>query len=36
MEHPLRREMVGLRKRVLYQSSVETVIEGLKATHSGL
>jgi TetR/AcrR family transcriptional regulator len=36
MEHPLRREMVGLRKPVLYQSSVETVIEGLKSTRSGV
>lgn len=31
MEHPLRREMVGVGEEVLYQSSVDTVIRGLKA-----
>jgi AcrR family transcriptional regulator len=31
MEHPLRREIVGVGLQVLYQSSVETVIEGLKS-----
>jgi TetR/AcrR family transcriptional regulator len=36
MEHPLRREMVGVGKQVLYQSSVETVIEGLKSTRPGV
>jgi AcrR family transcriptional regulator len=35
MEHPLRREMVGVGKHVLYRSTVETVIEGLKSTSSG-
>jgi AcrR family transcriptional regulator len=30
MEHPLRREMVGVAEKVLYQSSIETVIRGLK------
>jgi AcrR family transcriptional regulator len=35
MEHPLRREMVGVGEQVLYQSSVETVIKGLKSTPSG-
>jgi AcrR family transcriptional regulator len=35
MEHPLRREMVGVGERVLYQSSVETVIKGFKSTPSG-
>ncbi len=30
MEHPLRREMVGVAKTVLYESSVDTVIKGLK------
>jgi AcrR family transcriptional regulator len=34
MEHPLRREMVGVREQVLYRSSMETVIRGLKATPS--
>jgi AcrR family transcriptional regulator len=34
MEHPLRREMVGVGEQVLYQASVETVIEGLKSTPS--
>jgi hypothetical protein len=31
MEHPLRREMVGVDKTVLYESSIDTVIKGLKA-----
>ncbi|MFW6082538.1 MAG: TetR/AcrR family transcriptional regulator [Chloroflexota bacterium] len=31
MEHPLRREMVGVDEDVLYQSSIETMIRGLKA-----
>ncbi len=30
MEHPLRREMVGVDKAVLYESSVDTVIRGLR------
>jgi AcrR family transcriptional regulator len=30
MEHPLRRDMVGVSQYVLFQSSVDTVIEGLK------
>ncbi|MFO7742086.1 MAG: TetR/AcrR family transcriptional regulator [Anaerolineae bacterium] len=30
MEHSLRREMVGVDERVLYESSVDTVIKGLK------
>jgi AcrR family transcriptional regulator len=35
MEHPLRREMVGVREQVLYQACVETVIKGLESTGSG-
>jgi hypothetical protein len=31
MEHPLRREMVGVGGQVIYQSSVDTVIKGLKS-----
>ena len=31
MEHPLRREMVGVEEKVLYQSTTDTVIRGLKA-----
>jgi len=34
MEHPLRREMVGVGRQALYQSTVETVIKGLKSTAS--
>jgi len=30
MEHPLRREMVGVDETVLYQSTIHTVIKGLK------
>lgn len=30
MEHPLRREMVGVGKKALYESSVDTVIRGYK------
>ncbi|MFW6135554.1 MAG: TetR/AcrR family transcriptional regulator [Chloroflexota bacterium] len=30
MEHPLRREMVGVDERVLYEASVDAVIRGLK------
>jgi AcrR family transcriptional regulator len=36
MEHPLRREMVGVGPQALYQSTVETVIRGLKSTTSGV
>ena len=36
MEHPLRQEMVGVGEQVLYESSVETVIRGLKSTPSGV
>ena len=35
MEHPLRREMVGVGRQALYQLTVETVIRGLKSTTSG-
>ena len=35
MEHPLRREMVGVGRQALYQLSVETVIRGLKSTTWG-
>lgn len=35
MEHPLRREMVGVDKPVLYESSVDAVIRGLKVGPSG-
>lgn len=31
MEHPLRREMVGVPEDVLYQASIEALIRGLKA-----
>ncbi len=31
MEHPLRREMVGVDKRALYDSSVDTLIRGFEA-----
>ena len=30
MEHPLRREIVGVDKAVLYESTIDTVIRGLK------
>jgi TetR/AcrR family transcriptional regulator len=30
MEHPLRREMVGLKSQALYEASLEIVIEGLR------
>jgi len=36
MEHPLRQEMVGVGRQALYQSTVETVIQGLKSTTSGV
>ena len=32
MNHPLRREMVGMECEVLYRTAVETVIQGLRAT----
>jgi len=32
MEHPLRREMVGMEREALYQAALETVIQGLRAT----
>jgi len=32
MEHPLRREMVGVKRETLYQAALETVIRGLQAT----
>jgi len=32
MEHPLRREMVGVKREALYQAALETVIRGLQAT----
>jgi AcrR family transcriptional regulator len=35
MEHPLRREMVGIDKPLLYESSIDTVIRGLKMAPSG-
>jgi AcrR family transcriptional regulator len=31
MEHPLRREMVGVDKTVLYEAAIDAVIKGLKA-----
>jgi AcrR family transcriptional regulator len=31
MAHPLRREMIGLKSEVLYEASLETVIQGLRA-----
>jgi len=31
MEHPLRREMVGVEREALYQAALETVIRGLQA-----
>ena len=35
MEHPLRREMVGVPEEVLYRSSVDTVIRGLERAPLG-
>jgi AcrR family transcriptional regulator len=32
MEHPLRREMVGLKSRALYEAALEIVIHGLQVT----
>ena len=32
MEHPIRREMVGLKSRALYEAALETVIRGLRVT----
>lgn len=32
MEHPLRREMVGVERETLYQAALETVIRGLRTT----
>jgi len=32
MEHPLRREMVGVERESLYQAALETVIRGLQAS----
>ena len=32
MEHPIRREMVGLKSRALYEAALETVIRGLQVT----
>ncbi len=34
MEHPLRREMVGVDKKALYESSVDTLIKGLEGPHA--
>lgn len=34
MEHPLRREMVGLKSQVLYEAALETVIQGLRAVEN--
>jgi hypothetical protein len=31
MEHPLRREMLGVGREALYQAALETVIRGLQA-----
>ena len=31
MEHPLRREMIGVEREVLYQTAFETVVRGLQA-----
>ena len=31
MEHPLRREMVGVEREALYRTALETVIQGLRA-----
>jgi len=35
MEHPLRRDMVGVEEDVLYQSTIDTVIRGLKIAPRG-
>jgi AcrR family transcriptional regulator len=35
MEHPLRREMVGVGEKVLYQSTLDTVVRGLKTAPPG-
>jgi AcrR family transcriptional regulator len=35
MEHPLRREMVGVDRTVLYESSIDMVIRGLKTSPTG-
>jgi AcrR family transcriptional regulator len=35
MEHPLRRELVGVDEAVLYESSIDTVINGLKTAPAG-
>lgn len=35
LEHPLRREMVGVNEEVLYQSSIETMIRALKPASHG-
>ena len=35
MEHPLRREMVGVDEAVLYESSIDTVIKGLTTAPAG-
>ena len=32
MEHPLRREMIGLKSEVLYEAALETIIQGLRTT----
>jgi TetR/AcrR family transcriptional regulator len=32
MEHPLRREMVGVEREALYQTALETIIQGLRVT----
>ncbi|HET89267.1 MAG TPA: TetR/AcrR family transcriptional regulator [Chloroflexi bacterium] len=34
MEHPLRREMVGVEQEALYQTALEIIIQGLKAALS--
>lgn len=35
MEHPLRREMVGVAEEILYRSTVDTVIRGLEQARPG-
>jgi AcrR family transcriptional regulator len=32
MEHPLRREMLGLKSKALYEAALETIIQGLRVT----
>jgi len=32
MEHPLRREMLGVEREALYRAAIETVIQGLRVT----